>query len=158
MPVVVDVLRRHDPVALDGPLTVFDAECLTRRCEAVAAIGQHECEGAQIQEMAAKAIRLIGLARCGTFGNQILAIGIHGPRESLERAFAVDVLNRDARPMVIDLTVAVLAQVVPKRERKATRESAARVSRLAADAREVEGKIESHQEASRVVGGCIKLV
>ena len=58
LPVVVDVVRCHDPMAIDGDLPLFDAEGFARRVEAVAAVGQHECQRPQIEEMPAELLVL----------------------------------------------------------------------------------------------------
>ena len=88
-------------------LALFDAEGFACRCETVAAIGQHECQRAQIEEVAAELYVVLRLAGRRAFGNQIHRIGVQRSGKAFERAFTVDVLDRDARPVLVDPALAV---------------------------------------------------
>ena len=85
----------------------------------MAAIGQDEGKRAQIEEMAAETCDPIGLAGCRALGDLIDLIGLQRSGKAHKRAFTVDVLDRDARAVLVNLTLAVLVLVVPERQRKA---------------------------------------
>ena len=53
----------HDAMTLDRALPMLDAEGVARRRQTMAAIRQYECEGAQIEEMAAET-RAMDRVRC----------------------------------------------------------------------------------------------
>ena len=67
----------------------------------MAAIGQHERQRPQIEEVAAK-LYLLRFAVFRTFRDQIDWIGVEGARKALKCPLTVDMFDRDARPMFVD--------------------------------------------------------
>ena len=77
-------------------------------------------------------ISFLRFASCGALRNQVGFVRSAAPGKALQRTFAVDVLDTNARPKLMPVFAAVLA-LRPKIEREATGKAPTCIREIASD-------------------------
>ncbi|HET6274552.1 MAG TPA: hypothetical protein VFE16_01275 [Candidatus Cybelea sp.] len=72
------------------------------------------------------------------------------------RSFAIDMLDRDTGPMLIDVPGAIAVLIIPERKGEAAGIAAARLTDATGQAWQIKWKVEAHDEAARFVGGQVE--
>src|SRR6185503_7515265 len=107
--------------------------------------------------MTAKLVALLGRSRRRAFGDQINIVRSVSGSETFQPSLAVDVFDPNPGPMFTGALMALLVDISPQPERKASRKTAPRRLEVICKTGQVKGEIESDQEAAALIDCLIKL-
>src|SRR5262249_14274828 len=114
---------------------VFNAEVFARRFQRVAFVRQCESLGPEVKKMTPEFVTLLRFASWRTLRNQVCAVGFVPCSKAFESTLAVNVLDRDAGPVLVILFLAQLVDVGPNPQGESARETTPRILKVVRDPR-----------------------